>query len=69
VIFYHTGSQKAEAEKAKADLGRSGKFDRPIAVEILKYSNFYKAEDYHQKFYIKSPERYNIYRINSGRDH
>lgn len=68
VIYYHTDMQKKEAEKSKTDLGNSGKFDKPIVVEILKYSNFYKAEDYHQDFYKKSPDRYTFYRFNSGRD-
>ncbi len=68
VVFYHTDEQKIKAEKSKEELGKSGKFDKPVAVEILKYTNFYKAEDYHQDYYKKNPVRYNFYRFNSGRD-
>ena len=29
---------------------------------------FYKAEDYHQDYYLKNPVRYKFYRFNCGRD-
>jgi peptide methionine sulfoxide reductase msrA/msrB len=67
-IFYHNEEQKSLAEKSKADLDKSGKFDKPIVTEILKASTFYKAEDYHQDYYKKNPIRYKYYRSRSGRD-
>ena len=50
VIFYHTPEQKALAEKSKKDLEKSGKYSGPIATGIIKASEFYKAEEYHQKY-------------------
>jgi peptide methionine sulfoxide reductase msrA/msrB len=67
-IFYYTDGQKAIAEKSKIDLEKSGKFDKSIATQILKTSEFYPAEEYHQDYDKKNPVRYGIYRAGSGRD-
>ncbi len=67
-IFYHNDEQKRLAEKSKEEQGKSGRYDKPIAMEILKASTFYAAEDYHQDYYKKNPLRYKYYRFNSGRD-
>ncbi|MFC3928415.1 peptide-methionine (S)-S-oxide reductase MsrA [Streptococcus caprae] len=58
VIFYTTDAQRAIAEQSKADLQASGRFDRPIVTTIEPAQPFYPAEDYHQAFYRKSPQRY-----------
>lgn len=50
-IFYHSNEQKEKAEKYKADLDKSGAFDKPIVTEISPYTTFYSAEDYHQDYY------------------
>jgi peptide-methionine (S)-S-oxide reductase len=34
------------------------KYDRPIVMEILPLTVFYKAEEYHQKYLEKNPEGY-----------
>ena len=34
------------------------KYDRPVVVEILPLTVFYKAEEYHQKYLEKNPEGY-----------
>jgi peptide methionine sulfoxide reductase msrA/msrB len=67
-ILYHDDTQKQLAEKSKKELGSSGKFDKPIATEILKASAFYKAEEYHQDYGKKNPVRYKAYRSGSGRE-
>ena len=67
-IYYHDPQQKKLAEESKAALERSGKFGKPIVTEIVEASKFYSAEDYHQDFYKKSPQRYKSYRDHSGRD-
>ncbi len=68
VIFYHDEEQKRLAEKAKGTLGKSGKFNKPIATEIVKFIRFFPAEEYHQDYYRKNPIRYGYYRFGSGRD-
>ncbi len=67
-IFYHTEEQKLTAEKSKADIAISGRYDGPIATEIIRYDTFYAAEEYHQDYYDKNPIRYKYYRHGSGRD-
>ncbi len=55
-IFYHTPEQKEIAEKSKEELGKSGKWKSPIVTEITPAQNFWKAEDYHQKYLMKRGE-------------
>jgi methionine-S-sulfoxide reductase len=66
-IFFHSEEQRRRAEASKARLAASGKFRRPIAVEILPAGPFYAAEEYHQKYYLKNPAAYKRYAIGSGR--
>lgn len=60
VIYYNSSEQKNAAEKSKAKLEASGKFDKPIVTQIEPAQPFYPAEDYHQDFYKKNPLRYAI---------
>ena len=66
-IFYHSEEQKQLAEASKRNLAESGRFDKPIVTPIVPAARFYPAEDYHQKYYQKSPVRYQMYHDNSGR--
>ena len=68
VIFYHDDEQKRLAEESKSELERSGRFDKPITTEIVKFTTFYRAEDYHQDYHETNELRYKFYRRNSGRD-
>ena len=56
-IFYHDEAQKKEAEKTIELLGKSGRYDAPIATQIMPATDFYPAEEYHQDFYQKLAER------------
>ncbi len=67
-IFYQGEDQKKLAEASKRELTVSGRHDNLIVTEIIKASTFFKAEDYHQDYYKKSPLRYKTYRFLSGRD-
>ena len=54
-IFYHTPEQKRLAEAAVEARGRVGSW---VAIEPA--SDFYKAEEYHQKFIDKQTSQMNI---------
>lgn len=67
-IFYHNEEQKQLALKSKQNLEDSGRFNQPIVTEIINYSTFYPAEEYHQDFYQKNKDEYEKDRQLSGRD-
>jgi peptide methionine sulfoxide reductase msrA/msrB len=56
-VFYRNEAQKEAALEAIAELNASGRYDRPIATLVLPASEFYKAEEYHQKYYEKLHRR------------
>ncbi len=66
-IFYHSSKQKTIAEESKIRLDNSGIYEKKILTPIKEFTSYYPAEDYHQDFYLKSPERYYNYRKGSGR--
>jgi len=57
VIFYHNEEQKKLAEEYKEKLDKSGAWDKPIVTEIVPFTNFYSAEDYHQDYYANNPHQ------------
>jgi peptide methionine sulfoxide reductase msrA/msrB len=67
-IYYHTQAQRDAAERSKATLEASGRYDKPLVTPILPAATFYEAETYHQDYHDKHPLRYRFYRYGSGRD-
>jgi peptide methionine sulfoxide reductase msrA/msrB len=57
VIFYHDLSQRLAAEKVKAAVEKSSAFRKRIVTEIAPAAEFFKAEEYHQKYYDKNKKR------------
>lgn len=66
-IFYVNDEQKALAIAEKEKLDKSGIFSKPIKTQLLKLTEFYEAEDYHQDYYKKEPGHYEAYKTGSGR--
>ena len=60
VIFVANDEQRRIATASKKRLQNSGMFDKPIVTKIEDAQPFYLAEDYHQEFYHKHPERMKI---------
>ena len=67
-IFYHDEAQKRAAEASKKKIGASGVLKKSIVTSIMPAGPFYPAEEYHQDFWKKDPERYHSYRLGCGRD-
>jgi peptide-methionine (S)-S-oxide reductase len=65
-VFYANADEYAAAmaskEAAAAELGK------PVVTPLVEFTQFWKAEDYHQDYYKKNPVRYKFYRTSCGRD-
>ncbi len=55
-IYFFTAEQRTAAETSKAKWQSSGKFGDPIVTEILPAQPFYRAEEYHQRYFEKTGE-------------
>ena len=66
-IFWHDEQQKRLAEASKAQWEKDKPFKSAIVTPILKATEFWAAEDYHQDYYKKNPGRYQFYVSGCGR--
>ena len=52
-IFHHDEHQREAAEASKRRLDASGRHPAPIVTELAPASEFWVAEDYHQRYFEK----------------
>jgi peptide-methionine (S)-S-oxide reductase len=57
VIFFHNEEQRKKAEEYKKKLNEEKAWDKPVVTEIAPFTEFYKAEDYHQNYYNENGEQ------------
>lgn len=50
-VFYHNEEQKQIAEGYKKKLNEAKAYPNPIITEIVPFTNYYPAEDYHQNYF------------------
>jgi peptide-methionine (S)-S-oxide reductase len=65
-VFVANEEQRAAAEASKAEAEEA--LGQEIVTPILDLAEFWPAEDYHQDYYHKNPQRYNYYRWGCGRN-
>lgn len=67
-VYYFNDSQKNLATLLLKKIDDTKTFSSQTQVEVVPYTNFYPAEEYHQNYKDKNPVRYNAYREASGRN-
>ncbi|MBT3583580.1 MAG: peptide-methionine (S)-S-oxide reductase MsrA, partial [Halobacteriovoraceae bacterium] len=53
-IFTYSTEQIEKAEKSKRAVDESKKWPNPIVTEILPAKTYWRAEEYHQKYFLKN---------------
>jgi peptide-methionine (S)-S-oxide reductase len=53
VIFFHSPEQETAARTSKEELEKAGHYSRPIVTQIVPAQDFWRAEEYHQKYLEK----------------
>ncbi|WKL44982.1 peptide-methionine (S)-S-oxide reductase MsrA [Flavobacterium sp. ZE23DGlu08] len=53
-IFYKNEAQKKAAQTIIAAMKKAGIYDSPIVTTLEPLTKFYKAEDYHQNYYVNN---------------
>lgn len=56
-IFWHTEEQQKIAEDVIAELSHRKVWRDPIVTELVPFTAFYPAEEYHQAYYRKNPDQ------------
>lgn len=56
VIFYRNNNQREIAKNIIDDLNNEHVYTTPIVTQLVPFTNFYKAEDYHQDYYNQNKE-------------
>ena len=55
-IFYRNDEQRAVAQAVIARLTAAHAYSRPIVTQVVPFTGFYRAEEYHQDFAVHHPD-------------
>ncbi len=57
-IFYMSEEQKRTAQEVIRTVDASGEWGAKVVTEVVPFKEFWRAEDYHQKYLVKHPHGY-----------
>ena len=57
ILFYRNNTEKLLAENYIRQLNSSKKYNRPIAVQVVPFTKFWEAENYHQDYIQHNPNQ------------
>ena len=57
-VFWHDEDQRAAAEKKISELNESGKWPDPVVTQVAPADTFWRAEEYHQRYFEKNGAGY-----------
>ena len=57
ILFYRNNTEKLLAENYIKQLTASGKYKKPIAVQVVPFTKLWQAEDYHQDYIQHNPNQ------------
>jgi peptide-methionine (S)-S-oxide reductase len=57
MVLYHGPEQKADTERAIADLNEQRIWNAPVVTEVVPLETFYPAEAYHQDYFENNPRQ------------
>ena len=55
IILYHSPQQKQAAEELIVELNNAKFWSSPLVTEVVPFKEFFKAEDYHHKYFRQNP--------------
>ncbi|MBX7219648.1 MAG: peptide-methionine (S)-S-oxide reductase MsrA [Blastocatellia bacterium] len=56
-IFYHNDDQKRIAGEVIREIEKEGIWNGKIVTEVTPFAAFYRAEDYHQEYFVNNTEQ------------
>jgi len=62
-IFYLNDEQKNTAEEVIKTVDASGDWKSRVVTEVAPFKNFYRAEEFHQKYLVKHPQGYTCHYV------
>jgi len=57
LVFYRNPAEKTAIENYIKNMTASGKYNKPIAAQVMPFTKFWQAEDYHQDFILHNPDQ------------
>ncbi|HEY0665157.1 MAG TPA: peptide-methionine (S)-S-oxide reductase MsrA [Gallionella sp.] len=62
-IFYISEEQKRTAEEVIRTVDTSGEWGARVVTEVVPYREFWRAEEYHQRYLVKHPDGYTCHYV------